>query len=229
MFPAGHDLVVVIGPRGSGKSTILQAFAFEEPRVIGIDSSGGLHMARLFQPAKFHDGSIVADAAFRSAMEYVCKPGPVRMMIDASKDAKAALETASAVAIRAGDIEPIVFIADELGDALDGASDRPPHFDFAIRQGRHHAVRIACGFQRAAEVPRKVTANAGHWYIFPGWEPRDRQYLDGVLAVDENPPDPPRYHALHLHQGRVVSIAHVEFGRILVEDRRHGISEIVGT
>lgn len=214
-LPDKHDSVVVLGPRESGKSTLIKAFLFNEPRCIGIDSSRGIHMA-------YSVGPIVSD----TGMEHVSRRGPLRLIVDATKRPKTALQTASMYAMRAGPYEKVLFFADELGDAVshskkgfdvDGDEESNP-FQLVVRQGRHYGIKVLVGVQRSADIPRIVTANSQDWYIFHSWEPRDRQYARMVLG-DDLPPLP-LHVAAHIRKGSIVGYVKVINGEAK-ESQRH--------
>ena len=168
MLSADHDGIVLCGKRKRGKTTLCKQLYSNEKRVILYDAKGALK-----EPQAVEAGAL--------PLEFVTnKRGMLRAFVPRRNRPWAEMDWSAYLAIMAG---RCIWVCDEFSDALEG---REPSDSVAwvIRMGRERDIRFIASFQRPAEVPRMVTAQASDIYYFQTNEANDLKYIRASATAE---------------------------------------------
>jgi hypothetical protein len=166
MTEVQNRIIGIVGRKGSGKSSRLRELLRYCPRFVGFDPMG--EHAQGEKVNKFDSPAQLAQFLNHSRKE----------------------ETFAAVYVPGGDLEEeieetarLVYARGELCFACEEvplytqAGYMPPLLGKLIRTGRHKKVDVVWTAQRAAEVPKTLTALTDVWILFSQTEPRDLSAL----------------------------------------------------
>lgn len=192
MLSKDHDGSIICGKRKQGKTTLLKALYRNEKRVMLYDAKGDLK-----EPMEVQTGRLLK--------RIWSDKGILRAFVPRNTQSPAEeLEWSAFCSIHMGNC---VYVVDELPDALeDGEPEQA--FKWVTRMGRMRDIRFIYSFQRPAEVPRMVTANASDWYLFQNNERNDMLYIAQCISKEaaEEMKNLPKHHYLHCRDGRVLAI-----------------------
>lgn len=161
MSEVQNQIVGIVGRKGTGKSSYLQALLRYCPRFLVFDvmaehvkqdgnrleSSAQLaHFLRWSREQEKFAGFYIPDGALDEEIEEVS-----RLIYARGR---------------------LCFACEEV-PLYTQPGYMPPLFGKLIRTGRHHQIDIAWTAQRAAEVPKTLTALTDIWILFSQVEPRD--------------------------------------------------------
>jgi len=177
---------VIVGRKGSGKSTLVAEIMASEPRVICIDSMaeydrlpGGRRMEVLEGTDACLDAIVEADER-RSSFRLACRTLDVDENLDLL-----------GVAYHC----PGTMIVVEESSLYCSPQSFPREIAQLIRYGRHKQLDLVFVARRPAELHRDLTANADVLVTFQQQEPRDLEYLRAFYGDDvEDLPTLPPYH-----------------------------------
>lgn len=193
MLGKDHDGIVVTGKRKKGKSYLTKQLYANEKRVVLYDAKG-----ELIEPTEIEAGQLIR----------LTKRGIVRVSIARRNRPAEELEWSAYLAIALGNC---VYVADELPDALEDG-EPGESFKWVIRMGRKRNIRFICTFQRPAEIPRMVTAQASDMYFFQTNEPNDLEYVRKSCGKDAQDVvrNLPNHVAAHYKDGSFVAYMKAE-------------------
>jgi len=159
---AANFIIGAVGRRGSGKSTCVRSIASTCPRVAVLDICAEHDwVPNRIRPADWP--RFVAWSLSRSRFAGAMVPDQLDEDLPVFAD----------TVFDRGDL---VVVLEEL-PMYSQPQYLPPQLDRIIRLGRHRAVSVIWTAQRAAEVPRRVTAATDAFVLFRQTEPRD---LDAI-------------------------------------------------
>lgn len=161
MLSLEHDGIALCGKRKRGKSTLCKALYANEKRVVLYDAKGALK-----EPMEIQCGELPIELIQN-------KRGILRCYVPRKNEPAQEMEWSAYLAIMTG---RCVWVCDEFSDALEGM-DPGESVKWVIRMGREKDIRFIASFQRPAEVPRMVTAQASDIYYFQTNERNDLQYI----------------------------------------------------
>lgn len=163
-----HDGIVLCGKRKRGKTTLLKQLYANEKRVVLYDAKGALK-----EPVAVESGVVPLEV-------FENKRGVLRWYVPRRNRPWIEMDWSAYLAICAG---RCIWICDEFSDALEG---REPSDAMAwvIRMGRERDIRFIASFQRPAEVPRMVTAQASDIYYFQTNEANDLKYIKASATAE---------------------------------------------
>jgi len=152
-------VVVILGPRGTGKSTLLRALVSRRSRRVVLD------------PLREH-GALGAYVSVRECAARVLRSptGPLALAVAESMDDDGADVCDASLALGVG-----VFAVDE-ADRWVTHHPQEPWVEH-VERGRHYGVDLVLATRRPSRLWRTATANADYLYAFRTWEPRDVSYL----------------------------------------------------
>lgn len=170
-----NELVVIVGRKGSGKTTVARKLARERPRRIYIDP---MH--------EYTDGVIVrrfADlAAYLRNKAYDRYAVVFRSMNDDE------MLAAIAIATRGEPENPplpgVTYIIDE-ADRLCSARSMPAPIQLLANYGRHFGASAIFVARRAKMLPLDVRANADRYIIGQTFEPGDVDYMREYIGDEK--------------------------------------------
>ncbi len=168
-----NRIIGIVGRKGSGKSSRVGDLLRYCPRFVVFDVMG--EHAR-------QDGKNLCES-----------PGQLASFLKWSREQK----TFAGVYIPDGDLEEeieevsrgiyargdLCFVCEEV-PLYTQAGYMPPLFGKLIRTGRHQQIDVAWTAQRAAEVPKTLTALTDVWILFSQTEPRDLSALADRCGPD---------------------------------------------
>jgi len=159
---ARNLIVGAVGRRGSGKSTAAADLVRRCPRLAIFDLCGEHGwVPNVLQPSDFE--RFIAWSLGRT--RYAAALVPEDLDRDLALWARLCFER--------GDL---VLLAEEL-PMYSQPAFLPPQLDRIVRLGRHRRISLLWTAQRAAEVPRRVTAATDAFILFRQTEPRDLDAL----------------------------------------------------
>jgi hypothetical protein len=164
MTDVQNRIVGVVGRKGSGKSTSVRGMLRHCPRFLVFDVMGE-HVDennRLESPGQL--ASFLKWSREQPTFAGVYVPGG---------DLAEEIEEVSRLVYARGDL---CFVCEEV-PLYTQAGYMPPLLGKLIRTGRHKRIDIAWTAQRAAEVPKTLTALTDVWVLFSQTEPRDLSAL----------------------------------------------------
>lgn len=175
-----NTVTVVLGKKGSGKSTLVGEIIQDEPRVWVIDSLAEYGKERGLEVCSEWEEcvSAIEDSPSRSKFQI-----SIRLlheddnldMIDLCYDA-------------AGDINArghnSLLVIEETSLYV-APTTLPDEIAQLIRYGRHRQLDLVFVSRRSAELHRDLTANADVLVTFRTTEPRDLQYLSAYFTPEE--------------------------------------------
>ncbi len=168
MLSLDHDGIALCGKRKRGKSTLCRALYANEKRVVLYDAKGALK-----EPREIPCGYVPPDLIRNSK-------GILRCYVPRRNEPSQEMEWSAYLAIMAG---KCVWVCDEFSDALEGGQ-AGESVKWVIRMGRERDIRFIASFQRPAEVPRMVTAQASDIYYFQTNERNDLQYIAASVSKE---------------------------------------------
>jgi len=168
-----NRIIGIVGRKGTGKSSRVGELLRYCPRFVVFDVMG--EHAR-------QDGKNLCDSSAQLASFLKWSRGQ---------------ETFAGVYVPGGDLEEeieevsrpiyargnLCFVCEEV-PLYAQAGYMPPLFGKLIRTGRHQQIDIAWTAQRAAEVPKTLTALTDLWILFSQTEPRDLSALSDRCGPD---------------------------------------------
>jgi len=159
-------VLVVLGQRGSGKSTLVNRIIRRSNRVVVLDT-----LAEHYAAAR-----PVALAELRGYLEQ-----PTYRVSVVPQDYSEFETACDGVALR----RSFVYVVDELDFWVANAAghDTPRGLLEMVRYGRHRDQRLVLVARRPAAVPRELTSQAA-LAVFRSREPRDAEYLRAFGAGD---------------------------------------------
>jgi len=174
-----NTVTVVIGRKGSGKSTIVREIVADYPRVMVLDSL-----------AEYDDCDVVEEddcpeallkASGQSKFRIACRCLGLEDNLDLMRIAY--------------EMPPKTLIVIEEASLYASPTHLPDEMAALIRYGRHRELDLVFVARRPSELHRDVTANADVLVTFQTQEPRDIMYLrsfygDEALTL----PTLPLYH-----------------------------------
>jgi len=166
MTEVQNRIVGVIGRKGSGKSTYVRGLVRYCPRFAVFDVMGE-HASpdaknRFEKPAQLEQFLKWS----RQQATFACAYMP-------TGDLEEEIEEVSLLVYARGNL---CFVCEEV-PLYTQAGYMPPLFGKLIRTGRHREIDICWTAQRAAEVPKTLTALTDVWVLFSQTEPRDLSAL----------------------------------------------------
>jgi hypothetical protein len=161
-----NRIIGIVGRKGSGKSSRLRDLLRYCPRFVTFDPMGEHaqeeRVNRLDSPAHFAEFLKWSRKEEAFAGSYV--PGG---------DLEEEIEEASRLVYAHGQL---CFACEEV-PLYTQAGYMPPLLGKLVRTGRHRQIDIVWTAQRAAEVPKTLTALTDVWILFSQTEPRDLSAL----------------------------------------------------
>jgi len=177
---ARNLIIGAVGRRGSGKSTAAADLVRRCPRLLVFDlCAEHTWVPNVLQASDLE--RFMAWSLGRSRYAAALVP----------EDLDHDLALLARVCFERGDL---VLLAEEL-PMYSQPAFLPPELDRIVRLGRHRRISLVWTAQRAAEVPRRVTAATDAFILFRQTEPRD---LDAI-AERCGPPVRDRVASLGLH------------------------------
>jgi len=160
-------IVGVIGRKGSGKSTHVCGLVRYCPRFVVFDVMG--EHVRPDAKNRFEKPEELARFLkwSRQQTTFACAYVPVG-------DLAEEVEEVARLLYARGDL---CFVCEEVPLYTQAGRYMPPLFGKLIRTGRHQEIDICWTAQRAAEVPKTLTALTDIWVLFSQTEPRDLSAL----------------------------------------------------
>ena len=168
-------VAVVFGRTGAGKTVLARALLNEWRRELGAD---GLIVDTLGEHADVPRVELADVPGWLALSAGRPSPGLVRVTVETHDDMT---ELGRHLAERPAG-RPVVLYVDEASYWAKPAWTSPG-LAGVVRYGRHYGVHLLAVARRAAEVSRELTAQAGRLYLFRVVEPRDLQYLSGILPA----------------------------------------------
>lgn len=162
-------VTVVFGKRGTGKTTFIKSEVAALSRVL------------IFDPMAEYSDVAQSFSDLDSFLERVerVERGLFRLALQPA-DVESAFPFVCRSAWSVGDVSLVI---DETS-LVASATSYPPELGKLIRQGRHRGVHLIAASQRASEVPRALTSNAGRVVTFAQTEPIDQQYLSRYVSAE---------------------------------------------
>jgi hypothetical protein len=164
MTEVQNRIIGIVGRKGSGKSTCVRGMLRYCPRFLVFDVMGehGHEDNRLESPGQL--AGFLKWSREQQTFAGVYVPGG---------DLEEEIEEVSRQAYARGNL---CFVCEEV-PLYAQAGYMPPLVGKLIRTGRHKHIDIAWTAQRAAEVPKTLTALTDVWVLFSQTEPRDLSAL----------------------------------------------------
>jgi energy-coupling factor transporter ATP-binding protein EcfA2 len=160
------EVLVILGTRGSGKSSLAKSLLRSLPRVVIFDTCEEYkapHVIRSGHPVELF-------RYLRKRKRYCVSYVP--------REPKREWPWVCRIAFALGDM---MLCAEEVDQAT-SAGYSGPEFGNLLRRGRHRGVSVIGISRRPAEIPRELTANAYRIVAFRSTEPRDLAYYRAVMG-----------------------------------------------
>ncbi len=161
-------VIMIFGKRGGGKSHLAGVLLALFSRVLIYDT---LHEYR--NGFVFHDLGSLARFWKRNSR------GPFRLIYQPT-DPEGEFEAIANLAWLCGNM---VFLIEEV-DIYSSPHKIGPAFKNVVQRGRHKNITLIGISQRPFGIHRLLTSQAKEIYVFSMNEPRDRDYLRGLLGSD---------------------------------------------
>ena len=174
MRPSRHDapVAVVLGRRGSGKTTLVKSFLPRFHRVIVVDPNHE-YSGEVFTSL----GDLYRACLGGGSFQVVYQPPT------GAPDADE-LDRVDCVAQVAWTVRSVLLVIDEADRYVRLGKDTLPYVRLVIDQGRHRNVGLCAIARRPSRVPKDVIENASSLYLFHCHEPHSQRYLAGIIGAD---------------------------------------------
>lgn len=176
-----HDLIIVFGIRGSGKSTLTRELSERFSRRIVFDRLGewegfptaiGLHdfheKIQRFYHREFDDLVVRFPPGHAEDAIYADLNEMLRILWSAGKRS-----------VEIGHDHSVALVFEEL-QFYSGPHFSPPFFNECLFTGRHAGLAIIGNTQRPASISKAFVSQASHLFCGQLHEPRDLEYLKGT-------------------------------------------------
>jgi len=164
-------VILIFGKRGSGKSYLAQHLVRSEKRLVVYDTLGEFNQGVIFHD--WFDMLRFWRAVYRRNFKIVYRPAnPVAEF--------------PAMADLVWQLGGCTFYVEEI-DSFMSPYQIGPEFCNLIQRGRHKDITLIGVSQRPFGINRLLTSQAKEIYVFNTNEPRDREYLRGLLGAEIEP------------------------------------------
>jgi AAA+ ATPase superfamily predicted ATPase len=173
-----NEIIVILGRKGCGKTTLLRKFVSEKKRVIFFDPIG-----------QFSDGVIIVDPlSLLRFLQINCEkqyriiynPDPDSYvadgLLDDTKEKDYIKRHFAALCEIVRNLYNVYFAVDEV-DLVTRPGECPNSFRSIIAHGRHSCISIVATTRRQTETSRLLTSQADVLISFEQHEPADIKYL----------------------------------------------------
>lgn len=161
-----NRILTVIGRKGCGKTTLVKAMLFDKTRLVIIDSIAEYDGLGL--PVLIPDLERALDKPqFR-----------VRVFPQCQED----VDYIAGVCYATGEASGAIWVCQDEAGKWQNPSDITPNVKALLNYGRHAHVNQIYAVRRPVELHRDTTAQTDAFYIFNTVEPRDVDYLAGVIG-----------------------------------------------
>lgn len=179
-----HEISVVLGRRGSGKSVLARHLVADCPRLLvwnTLGEKGHNSLGEVYRDKQDLFNAIQAfqDDAGRVSCQFVAD-----IRADDPAENQKTFEWFLLLARRVGEYsEGVTILVDEV-DMYCSPHSVPMGLDWLCRYGRHAGVSMVCCSRRPAEMPRILTSQASHLYVFRTSEPTDVAHIRAATGGD---------------------------------------------
>jgi len=167
-----NRIVGIIGRKGSGKSTYVHCLLRHCPCFLVFDVMG--------EHVNENTNRLESPAQLERFLKWSRQQPTFAGIYVPSGDLGEEIEEASRLVYARGEL---CLVCEEV-PLYTQAGYMPPLFGKLIRTGRHRQIDIAWTAQRAAEVPKTLTALTDVWVLFSQTEPRDLSALADRCGSD---------------------------------------------
>lgn len=174
MRPRRHDapVAVVLGRRGSGKTTLVKAKLAAFPRIIIVDPEHEYQGTVCDKLSKIYN---LARTTLRFRLVY----RPARGL--ASKGELEAIDCLAQIAYTVGNL---LLVIDEADRYARQGKDTLPYVRLLIDEGRHRDVGLIAVARRPGRIPKDLIENAGWLYLFHTHGAHSQKYLAGIIGAE---------------------------------------------
>jgi AAA+ ATPase superfamily predicted ATPase len=166
---AQSEVVVILGKRGSGKTTLARKLSEKHNRVIFYDSTGH----------DYQDGVICYE--IKELFDYLERVENFEKFRVTFKPLHAERVFPMFCKI-CRHLKNLCVVIDEVDLYASATGDIDENFLWLVKIGRHSDISMVCVSRRPAEMSRNITAQARQFYIFNSTEPRDIAFLKAVIG-----------------------------------------------
>lgn len=190
------DLILVAGPRRSGKSVLTKKITDAMPRLVVFDTM--LEYA-------IEENDLVAtnprELAEQAKLILTHKPKNYRLLIQFGEDTEEIEDFSTCLKILTA-LKNLHIVIEELPEYT-GAGWMPVPLRRLILTGRHYGIGITATTQRPAEIPKTFISNCAHLFLSRFEEPNDLKYFERILnkSVFNSLCNLKRFNFLHYERG----------------------------
>jgi len=172
--PRRHDapVAVILGRRGSGKTTLVKAKLQAFPRVIIVDPEHEY-------PGEVCEslGQLYRLARTTRRFRFVYRPSR-------GLASKSELESIDCLAQIAYTVGNLLLVIDEADRYARQGKDTLPYVRLLIDEGRHREVGLVAVARRPGRIPKDLIENAGWLYLFHTHGAHSQKYLAGIIGAE---------------------------------------------
>ena len=174
MRPSRHDapVAVVLGRRGSGKTTLVKSMLCRFPRVLIVDPEHEY-------PGTVCDSlsELYGRARTERRFQLVYRPA----LGVAGTDELDAVDCLAQIAYNVGHL---LLVIDEADRYASQGKNTLPYVRLLIDEGRHREVGLCAIARRPSRVPKDLIENAGWLYLFHTHGEHSHRYLASIIGAE---------------------------------------------
>jgi len=170
LMASEKKVILVIGKRGSGKSYLVKKMIAESQRLFVYDVMAEYNKGVVFGPQSWAAMAALWRKSYRGNFRLIYRP------IEDQKE----MQTIAHLIFALGNL---TFVVEEI-DTVAQAYRIPWMFRYILRRGRHRDITLIGVTPSPYGIHRDLTRQAKEIYLFSTNEPRDKQYLSGLLGSE---------------------------------------------
>ena len=215
------ELIIIVGMRGTGKTTSGKVLTSNQPRVVAFDPLGDFTApTRVTTFQEFVEAS--DRMKFDRTMRITYHPDEKNTTVafDYFADALMALQ-AEARSHYGPTFPPLTVMVDEAGTFMQ-VNKSQNAFNRMLRFSRHSKINVICATHRGIDIPVTFCALASSIYTFRQQEMRDLKYwadFYGDKRIAERIRNLPMYHFIR-YDGNPDSMSRISSGQIIRDGDR---------